>query len=296
MNYLQVNDSFEEQYILYNILCIPTISSSPISIQGFFTESCCNKDTNTNNDYKSILKSNCIISQKRKKSKSKYISLTQLIPSTLYQCKCNAGISFTNSSGGPPNEKSIWNTNFVPISCFSNFSINGLHGVKRVIIQNITNNSSFSSFCSNGPTLQGNPLGKINNKLGLYEYSVCNDNFKFGPVHLGYDNWLQGIPALINPCKIKGNYITLPKCCGDKKNTENYSVLDIPIQLRLIFMMDCQKKTQIINLTIYFVTCEGPTNYPNDMMNSSGLQPKTGLLNEQDTDTSSTELSESACD
>ena len=88
MNSLPVNDRYEEQYLLENILCIPTISSSPISIHGFFTDSCCDIDTTTNNDYKSILKSNCIISQKRKKSKSKYIPLTHLIPSTLYQCKC----------------------------------------------------------------------------------------------------------------------------------------------------------------------------------------------------------------
>ena len=293
MSSLQINEHYGDHQILDSILCIPTISSSPISIQGFFTESCCDADNTSTYDYKSISKSNCSISQKKKKSK--YIPLTQLIPSALYQCKCNVGISFTNSSLGPPNKKSIWNTNFVPISSFSNFSINGLHGVKRVIIQNVTNNTSFSSFCSNGPTLQGNPLGKINNKLGLYEYSVCNDNFKFGPVHLGYDNWLQGIPALINPCKIKNNYVTIKKCCSNKKNAENYSVLDIPLQLRLIFMMDCQKKTQIINLTIYLVACEGPTNYPNDSGDCSCLTSKIGLPNDHCSDSSSTELSESVC-
>jgi hypothetical protein len=228
---------------LENLLCIPSTTHLPVSIQGFFSEPCC-----CSNNEKQICE--------------KKINLTQLTPSTLYQCKSNLGVTFTNSANGPPCHSSSWNTDFVPISSFSNFSINGLNSVRRVIIQNISNyDNPFNNYCSVGPTIPGNPLGKINNKLGLFEYNVCTDNFKFGPVHLGLDNWLQAIPSITQKCDIKDKYVTVDyksKYCNDHNDSISYNVLTVPLQLRLIFLFECGKKTLILNLSIYLLTCEGP--------------------------------------
>jgi hypothetical protein len=233
------------------LLCIPNIGPLPISVQGFYSEKCVCKERTT--------KCHC----KEKKS-----SLTTLTPSMLFQCNSNLGITFTNSSEGIPTSQSIWDSNFVPISSLSNFSINGLNGVKRVILQNNTNlNNIFTTNCTSGPTIQGNPLGKVNNELGLYEYIVCSDTFKFGPIHLGFDNWLQAIP-IVSDIKTKCISINYNKsngsCCDKCIDTHipcleeiNYEVLTIPLQLRMIFMFSCNK-TLVLNMTIFLLACEGP--------------------------------------
>ena len=247
---------------LEKLLCIPSSTHLPVSIQGFFTQPCCCNSKTSYDDCSESCEKHCC----KKKKNIVPINLTKLTPSTLFQCKSNIGITFTNSSAGPPSSKSVWNTDFVPISSFSNFSLNGLHGIRRVIIQNITNyNNVFSNYCATGPTILGNPLGKINNKLGLYEYEVCNDNFKFGPVHIGYDNWLQAIPAITQTDNIQDNCVVIKyrdNKCGDCRETKSYSVLNVPLQLRLIFMYENSKKTQVLNMTIYLLTCEGPCEYP----------------------------------
>ena len=212
-----------------------------ISVQGFHTCNCCDYDCS---------------------------DTTKLIPASLFQCNnpCT-GVCFTNCVSGlleQCKDPYYTNNDFSLISSFSNFSIIGLTGICKVMLQYylypypICNpctpcNNNLNVTYNKGPTVQGQPLGKLCSNEG-YIYNVTNDCFKFGPVHLGVDNWLQAIPEYNNYCK--DNTITINYAEGCSKECKPYEVFKKPLQLKATLYSKC-KKPICINFCVYILAKEG---------------------------------------
>lgn len=211
-----------------------------LSVQGFHSCNCCDYDK---------------------------CDTTQLVPVNLFQCTnpCS-GICFTNCVNGVLDgckESYYTNNDFCLVSSFSNFSIIGLSGVCKVMLQYYTNPSPMFTPCTpcnninisynKGPTVQGTPIGKL--CTNGYVYNVSNDCFKFGPVHLGVDNWLQAIPDYNNCCKDNSTIINYSETCS--KECKPYEIYKNPLQLKVTLYTKCKKCPICVNFCVYLLAKEG---------------------------------------